>query len=137
MVHMHGTDYSFYENQVPLRYALSGDVMVTNLCLAAVLRSGTSKEEIAQSPFVEQLLRKGYEVIYFTDVLDEYVMQVRGCGGLGWRLRVCRRCLNHLLLVCSEHNQIVHPWVVSPWCNVLLGTLGQLKTGDAWFIPPN
>ena len=29
---------------------------------------------MAGSPFVEQLLRKGYEVIYFTDVLDEYVM---------------------------------------------------------------
>lgn len=37
--------------------------------------AGASKEEIAKSPFVEQLLRKGYEVIYFTDVLDEYVMQ--------------------------------------------------------------
>ncbi|KAG2435339.1 hypothetical protein HXX76_007412 [Chlamydomonas incerta] len=36
--------------------------------------AGTSKEEVAGSPFVEQLLRKGYEVIYFTDVLDEYVM---------------------------------------------------------------
>jgi len=37
--------------------------------------AGTSKDEIAASPFVEQLLKKGYEVIYFTDVLDEYVMQ--------------------------------------------------------------
>lgn len=42
------------------------------------LSTGTNTEEIAKSPFVEQLLRKGYEVIYFTDVLDEYVMQVRG-----------------------------------------------------------
>lgn len=37
--------------------------------------AGASKDEVAASPFVEQLLRKGYEVIYFTDVLDEYVMQ--------------------------------------------------------------
>eukprot|EP00197_Chlamydomonas_leiostraca_P012972 CAMPEP_0202865410 /NCGR_PEP_ID=MMETSP1391-20130828/5942_1 /ASSEMBLY_ACC=CAM_ASM_000867 /TAXON_ID=1034604 /ORGANISM="Chlamydomonas leiostraca, Strain SAG 11-49" /LENGTH=829 /DNA_ID=CAMNT_0049545253 /DNA_START=106 /DNA_END=2595 /DNA_ORIENTATION=+ len=37
--------------------------------------AGATKEEIAKSPFVEQLLRKGYEVIYYTDVLDEYVMQ--------------------------------------------------------------
>ncbi|KAG2483309.1 hypothetical protein HYH03_017812 [Edaphochlamys debaryana] len=36
--------------------------------------AGTSKEEVAASPFVEQLLKKGYEVIFFTDVLDEYVM---------------------------------------------------------------
>ena len=37
--------------------------------------TGQSKEEIEKSPFVERLLKKGYEVIYFTDVLDEYVMQ--------------------------------------------------------------
>ncbi len=43
-------------------------------------RTGDSKEEIAKSPFVERLLQKGYEVIYFTDVLDEYVMQVRTIG---------------------------------------------------------
>ncbi|MEW5297802.1 MAG: hypothetical protein WDW36_000986 [Sanguina aurantia] len=36
--------------------------------------AGSSKEDVAASPFVEVLLRKGYEVIYFTDVLDEYVM---------------------------------------------------------------
>ena len=37
--------------------------------------AGQTKEEIAKSPFVERLLQKDYEVIYFTDVLDEYVMQ--------------------------------------------------------------
>lgn len=37
--------------------------------------AGTSKEEVAGSPFLERLVKKGYEVIYFTDVLDEYVMQ--------------------------------------------------------------
>eukprot|EP00798_Chlamydomonas_sp_ICE-L_P027680 gene27680-7322_t len=37
--------------------------------------AGSSKAEIEQSPFLEKLLLKGYEVIYFTDVLDEYVMQ--------------------------------------------------------------
>ena len=33
--------------------------------------AGQSKEDIAKSPFLEKLLMKGYEVIYFTDVLDE------------------------------------------------------------------
>lgn len=47
---------------------------------ATFLRAGSSKEEIGKSPFVEQLLKKGYEVIYFTDVLDEYVMQVSQAG---------------------------------------------------------
>ena len=27
------------------------------------------------SPFSEQLIEKGYEIIYFTDPVDEYVMQ--------------------------------------------------------------
>eukprot|EP00894_Picocystis_sp_ML_P004226 jgi/Pico_ML_1/54743/g612.t1 len=37
--------------------------------------AGTSQEELARSPFVENLLKKGYEVIYFTDPLDEYIAQ--------------------------------------------------------------
>lgn len=37
--------------------------------------AGQTKEEVANSPFLERLVTKGYEVIYFTDVLDEYVMQ--------------------------------------------------------------
>mmetsp|Transcript_14050 Transcript_14050/g.42403 ORF Transcript_14050/g.42403 Transcript_14050/m.42403 type:complete len:949 (-) Transcript_14050:289-3135(-) len=36
--------------------------------------SGASQEEVESSPFLEKLKRKGYEVIYFTDALDEYVM---------------------------------------------------------------
>ncbi len=36
---------------------------------------GQNDKEIAKSPFVERLLQKGYEVLYLTDVLDEYVMQ--------------------------------------------------------------
>jgi heat shock protein beta len=35
---------------------------------------GQNKDEMVKSPFVERLLKKDYEVIYFTDVLDEYVM---------------------------------------------------------------
>ncbi|KAL4859660.1 Endoplasmin [Chlorella vulgaris] len=36
---------------------------------------GTSKEEVAGSPFVESLVEQGYEVLFMTDPLDEYVMQ--------------------------------------------------------------
>ena len=36
--------------------------------------AGLSIDEVKKSPFVERLLKKGYEVIYFTDTLDEYVM---------------------------------------------------------------
>ena len=37
--------------------------------------AGDSEEAIKQSPFLEKLLAKGYEVIYFTDAIDEYMMQ--------------------------------------------------------------
>jgi len=47
----------------------------TNISPLPVETTGQSKEEIAKSPFLEKLLKKDYEVIYFTEVLDEYVMQ--------------------------------------------------------------
>ncbi len=37
--------------------------------------AGTSKEEVAKSPFVEKLLKKGFEVLYLIDAIDEYCMQ--------------------------------------------------------------
>jgi len=32
-------------------------------------------DELRQSPFVESLVDRGFEVIYFMDPLDEYMMQ--------------------------------------------------------------
>lgn len=37
--------------------------------------AGTSRKEAESSPFVETLLRKGYEVIYLTEPVDEYCIQ--------------------------------------------------------------
>eukprot|EP00878_Enallax_costatus_P000207 GHUV01000266.1.p1 GENE.GHUV01000266.1~~GHUV01000266.1.p1 ORF type:complete len:827 (+),score=175.61 GHUV01000266.1:179-2659(+) len=37
--------------------------------------AGLSQDEVARSPFAEKLVADGYEVMYLTDVLDEYVMQ--------------------------------------------------------------
>jgi len=34
--------------------------------------AGSSREEVEKSPFVERLLKKGYEVIYLTEAIDEY-----------------------------------------------------------------
>ncbi|CAK0784732.1 hypothetical protein CVIRNUC_007936 [Coccomyxa viridis] len=36
--------------------------------------SGASVEELKSSVFLEKLLQKGYEVIFFTEAIDEYVM---------------------------------------------------------------
>ncbi|CAM9105118.1 unnamed protein product, partial [Lampetra planeri] len=37
--------------------------------------AGTSRKEAEASPFVERLLKKGYEVIYLTEPVDEYCIQ--------------------------------------------------------------
>ena len=36
--------------------------------------AGSTKEEVEQSPFVERLLKKGYEVLYLTEAVDEYAI---------------------------------------------------------------
>jgi len=37
--------------------------------------TGESKAAVAASPFVETLKKKGYEVVYMIDPIDEYVIQ--------------------------------------------------------------
>jgi len=37
--------------------------------------AGTNREELEKSPFVERLLKKGFEVLYLVDPIDEYCMQ--------------------------------------------------------------
>lgn len=37
--------------------------------------AGTTRAEVEKSPFVERLLKKGYEVLYLTEPVDEYCIQ--------------------------------------------------------------
>merc|ERR1711990_255429 len=37
--------------------------------------AGASREDIEKSPFVERALKKGFEVIYLTEPVDEYTIQ--------------------------------------------------------------
>ena len=41
---------------------------------ASHLGTGNTVEELRNSVFVEKLIQKGYEVIFFTEAIDEYVM---------------------------------------------------------------
>merc|ERR1712044_14264 len=36
--------------------------------------AGGSKEEVEKSPFVERLIKKGYEVLFLTEAVDEYAI---------------------------------------------------------------
>ena len=38
------------------------------------MRTGSSKEELLKSPFLEKLLQQDLEVVFMTDSIDEYVM---------------------------------------------------------------
>jgi len=37
--------------------------------------AGSSRDEVEHSPFVERLLKKGYEILYLTEPVDEYTIQ--------------------------------------------------------------
>ena len=37
--------------------------------------AGDSQKDLESSPYLEKLLARDYEVIYFTDSVDEYMMQ--------------------------------------------------------------
>ena len=37
--------------------------------------AGKDREDLEKSPFVERVLKKGYEILYFVDPIDEYVVQ--------------------------------------------------------------
>jgi heat shock protein beta len=37
--------------------------------------AGSSRDEVEKSPFVERLLRKGYEVLFLIEPVDEYCIQ--------------------------------------------------------------
>ena len=42
--------------------------------MAWLLVAGASVEDLQKSVFLEKLIQKGYEVIFFTEPIDEYVM---------------------------------------------------------------
>lgn len=41
------------------------------------IMAAPSREEAEASPFVERLLKKGYEILYLVEPVDEYTLQVQ------------------------------------------------------------
>jgi hypothetical protein len=97
--------------------------------MSALHIAGANKDEVSRSPYLEQLLKKGYEVVYFTDVMDEYMMQV-------WNLfiGICRcmiwsnhegagKCFSSGILVTSEDHcrapQIAQGCMYRLWMQLL------------------
>lgn len=45
------------------------------LCSPSKCTAGDTQKELEESPYLEKLLARDYEVIYLTDSVDEYMMQ--------------------------------------------------------------
>ena len=49
-----------------------------------------NRQEAESSPFVERLLRKGYEVLYLVEPVDEYCIQVGWLALMGGKYFLCQ-----------------------------------------------
>jgi hypothetical protein len=83
--------------------------------------TGENKSQVANSPFVEKVKRKGYEVLYMVDPIDEYAVQQVRCSAfvsyivcrvddrIYWRLKVSgsvgRLCQEAFLKLCKGRAQ--------------------------------
>lgn len=59
-------------NQTQMILANSGFVTLNNLFF---LNLGESKDQVANSAFVERVRKRGFEVLYMTEPIDEYCVQ--------------------------------------------------------------
>jgi molecular chaperone HtpG len=65
--------------------------------------TGENKNQVANSPFVEKVKRKGYEVLYMVDPIDEYAVQQVHVGN--------HRKIRHT-------RSVLHRLVTRPLCDI-------------------
>lgn len=51
------------------------DLAIIHLLCSLLYISGESKDQVANSAFVERVRKRGFEVIYMTEPIDEYCVQ--------------------------------------------------------------
>ena len=79
--------------------------------------AGASEKEVQESPFVERLLKKGYEVLYLTEAVDEYAISaLPEFEGMYTYFLVCtfiKKYVNYFFFLDNNHRLKFFAYMIS------------------------